>query len=70
MGLDGIGVDAVVELGEREIQVPCEGEAAVFVLLEALEFLDEVEFEIHRNLRGELEGDVFMGKHATVAPGF
>ena len=43
---DGVGVDAVVELGKGAIQVPGEGEAAVFIFLETLELLDEVELEL------------------------
>lgn len=43
--LDGVCVDAVVDLGERALEVPIEFEAVVFLILEALEFLDEVEFE-------------------------
>ena len=43
---DGIGVDAVIDLGEGALEVPIELEAVVFLVLEALEFLDEVEFEL------------------------
>jgi hypothetical protein len=35
----------VVQLGEGAVEIPGEGEAAVFVVLEALELLDEVELE-------------------------
>ena len=45
MGFHRVGVDAVIELGEGAVEIPREGEAAVFVVLEALEFLDEVELE-------------------------
>ncbi len=41
--LDGVGVYAVVDLGEGALEVPPELEAIVFVVLEALEYLDEVE---------------------------
>jgi len=43
---DGVGVDAVVDPGEGALEVPAELEAVVFVVLEALEFPDEVELEL------------------------
>ena len=45
VGLDGIGVDAVVDLGESAIEVPCKGKSLPLIVLEALEFLDEVDLE-------------------------
>jgi hypothetical protein len=39
-------VDAVVDLGEGALEVPIELESVVFVVLEALEFDDEVELEL------------------------
>ena len=39
----------------------------VFVVLEALEFLDEVELELDRDPRGEFEGNIFLGEGAAVA---
>ena len=68
VGLDGIRVDAVVDAGEVAADVPTEG--LTLGLLEALEFLDEVELELDRNPRGELERNVGMGVGAAVAPGF
>ena len=62
---DGIGVDAVVDLGEGALEIPAELETVVFVVLEALEFLDEVELELRAEPRSELEGDVFVGKGAA-----
>ena len=63
-------MDAVVDLGEGALEVPIELEAVVFLVLEALEFLDEVEFEFRAEPRAELEGDVLVGVGATtVAPG-
>jgi len=47
--LDGVCVDAVVDLGESALEVPVELEAVVFLVLEALEFLDEVELELDRD---------------------
>jgi hypothetical protein len=61
-------VDAVVDLGEGALEVPIELEAVVFLVLEALEFLDEVELELDRDPGGEFEGDVLVGVSAAVAP--
>ena len=66
---DGVGVDAVIQLGKGPIQVPCERQAAVFVLFEPLELLDEVEFELDRYPSGEFKSDVFMGESSAVSPG-
>ena len=43
VGFDGIGVDAVIELGKGAVEVPGQREAAVFVLFETAEFLDQVD---------------------------
>ena len=56
VSLDGVGVDAVVDLGEIAANVPAEGLALGF--LEPLKFLNEVELELDRDPRGELQGDV------------
>ena len=48
-GLDGIGMDTIVELGERSVEIPRQGQAAILVFLEPLEFLDKVQLELHRN---------------------
>ena len=56
VSLDGVGVDAVVDLGEIAADVPAESLALGF--LEPLKFLDEVELELDRDPRGELQGDV------------
>lgn len=69
MFTDGVGVDAVVELGEGAVEVPGEGEAAVFVVLETLEFLDEVELKLDGDLGGKLEGNVLVGICSAVAAG-
>ena len=66
VGFDGIGVDAVVELGEGAVEIPSQREAVAFVVLEALEFLDEVELEFRRNPGSEFEGDVLVGVGAAV----
>jgi len=44
--LDGVGMIAVVDLGEGALEVPIELQAVIFVVLEALEFLDVVELEL------------------------
>ena len=67
---DGVGVDVVVELGKGAIEVPGERQAAVFVFLEALEFLDEVEFELDRYPGSEFKGDVLVGVGAAVSSRF
>ena len=47
MRFEGIGMDAVVEFGKRAIQVPGKRQTSVFVFLETLELLDEVELELN-----------------------
>jgi len=64
---DGGGVDAVVDLGERALEIPIELEAAVFVVLEAAEFFDQINFEFRADPHAELECDVGMGKGAAIA---
>ena len=56
VGLDGVGVDAVVDLGEIAADIPAEGLALGF--LESLELLDQVQLELDRDPRGEFQGDV------------
>ncbi len=38
--LDGVGVDAIVDLGEGALEVPTKLQAVVFLVLETTEFLD------------------------------
>ena len=64
---DGVGVDAIVDLGQGALKVPIELQAVVFVVFEPLEFFDEVELELRAEPRAELEGDVFVGKGAAIA---
>lgn len=64
---DGIRVDAVVQLREGAVEVPSERETSVFVILEALEFLDEVYLELGTDPHAEFKRDVFMGIGASVA---
>ena len=44
MSLNGVGMDAIVDLGEVSLDVPAESLSLFF--LEALEFLDEIELEL------------------------
>jgi hypothetical protein len=66
MCLDCVGVDAVVELGQGAIQVPCERQAIAFILLEALELLDEVELELDGYPGGKLKGNVLVRVRTAV----
>ena len=52
VGLDGVGVDAVVDLSEVAADVPAESLA--FGFLEPLKLFDEVELELDRDPCGEL----------------
>ena len=52
VGLDGVGVDAVVDLSEVAADVPAESLALGF--LEPLKLFDEVELELDRDPCGEL----------------
>ena len=61
-----VGVDAVIEFGEGPVWIPCEGKAAAFVFLEALKFLDKVEFELRAEPRAKLEGDILMGERSAI----
>ncbi len=65
--LDGVGMDAVVDLGEGALEVPAELEAVVFVVLEALELLDEVELELGAEPGAEFKGNVLVSIGASVA---
>jgi hypothetical protein len=60
-------VQAIIDLGEGAIEVPGEGKAAVFVLLEPLEFLDEVKLKFNRNPRGKFKSNVAVSESATIA---
>ncbi len=61
---------AVVDLGEGALEVPLQLEAVVFLVLEALELLDEVELELRAEPGAEFKGDVLVGiGAAAVASG-
>lgn len=67
--LDGVGVDAVINFGQGALEVPAEFEPVVFVVLEPLEFGDEVELEFRAEPRSELEGNILVGVGASVTSG-
>ena len=58
MRLDGVCMDAVIELGQCAVQVPGERQTSVFILLEALELLDQVELELDRYPGSKFKGNV------------
>jgi len=66
--LDGIRVDAVIDLGQGALEVPTELEPVVFLVFEAAEFFDQVNFELRADPRPELKSDVRMGESAAISP--
>ena len=66
MGFHRVGVNAVIELGKGAVEVPGERKAAVFVVLEPLEFLDEVNFEFGAYPHAEFKGDVLVRIGAAI----
>lgn len=70
MRFDGVRVDAVVQFRERAVEIPSQRMPPPLVLLQPLEFLDEVELELDRNPRRELKRDVLVGIRPAIAPGF
>src|SRR3569832_505174 len=67
VGLDGIGVDAVVELGQGAVEVPGQRKSAFLVVLQALEFLDQLDLEFGADPQAEFKGDVLVGVGAAVS---
>ncbi len=67
--LDRVGVDAVVDFGERALEIPTELKAVVFVVLEALELLNEVKLELGAEPGTEFKGYVLVGVSAAVTSG-
>ena len=63
--LYGIGMNSVVDLCEIAPDIPAE--LPPLFLFEALEFLDEVEFELNGDPRCEFKGDILMGECAAVS---
>jgi hypothetical protein len=60
-------VDAIIQFGKGAVEIPGKRQAAVFVILETLKFLDEVKFELDGNPGGELESNVLVSIRAAVA---
>jgi hypothetical protein len=50
------------------LDIPIELQVVAFLVLELLEYLDEVEFELDRDPGRELDGDVLVGGGASVVP--
>src|SRR6185295_2377440 len=67
MSLHRVSVDAVVELRQRAIEIPCERQAAIFVFLEPLEFLDEVDLELGTDPHPEFKCDVTVSECAAIS---
>lgn len=66
--LDGVGMDEVIYLGEGALEVLGQLEAVVFLIFEALELFDEVDFENGTDRRAKLKGDVNMRISTSVSP--
>jgi hypothetical protein len=66
---DRIGVDAVVDLGQRPLEVPFQLEAVVFLVFEAAKLFDQINFELRADPHSEFKGNVRMGVGATIASG-
>ena len=64
--LDGIGVDAVVDLGEITADVPAQ--LFPFLVFKALKLFDEVNFEFGADPHVKLKGNVLVSVGAAVAP--
>jgi len=64
-----VGVDAIIQLRQRAVEVPRQREPAAFVLLEPLEFLDEIDLEFRADPHTELKRDVFVRKRAAISSG-
>ena len=64
--LDGVCMEAVIELGQGAVEVPCQGEPPALVVLETTEFLDKIDFELGADPHAELEGDIGMRIGAAI----
>ena len=67
MRLNRVGMDAVVDLGQAETNVPAE--RLLLLHLKPLKLFDEVQLELDRDPRGELKGNVLVGERPAVAAG-
>ena len=62
-------MDAVIDLCECSVQIPSERKPAVFIGLQALIVLDDVQFELCGDPGCKLKRNVLMGKGASVSAG-
>ena len=69
MRLHRVRVDAIIQLRQRAVEIPRQRQAAAFVILEPLEFPDEVKPKLDGNPRREFKRDVLVCERAAVAPG-
>src|SRR3569832_2388342 len=67
VGLDGIGVDAVVEHGQGAVEVPGQRKAADLVVFLLLVFLDLVDLEFGADPHADFYGVVLVGVGAAVS---
>lgn len=67
VGLDGVCMAAVVGPGQVAADVPAQ--LLVLRLFQALEFLDQVNFEFGANPHAEFKGDVFVGISSAITSG-
>ena len=63
-------MNAVVDLGQRTLEVPFQRCGARFFILEALKFLDQVQLELGAEPRTEFESDILVGIGAAATPSF
>ena len=68
VGLDGVGMNPVVDLREVALDVPAK--LLELLLLQPLELLDEIQLELDRNPRGKFKGDILVGECAAIAARF
>jgi hypothetical protein len=67
MFFNGVGVDAIVEFGERAVKVPCQGQAVTFVFFKSTEFFKKIKFKFGADPRAEFERNIRMGIGAAIA---
>lgn len=58
MHFDGVGMDSVIDLGQRSIQIPAQGKTAVLFRLQSLIILDNIQLELRRNPGCEFKRNV------------
>ena len=65
---DSVCMDPVIDLCQVTPDIPAE--LPVLFILEPLEFLDKIEFELHRDPRGEFIRDILMSVRAAIPSRF